>query len=198
MMHAAKYGAATLALAAMLGTISAVAAPVRAPRSYILNGYSFGGLADVDTHALEAKLKHHRGARITEADIKVDAAILARELKAQHIEGHLFTTMAEKKGHIWIIFDVLNRPGQAFFRIRRHLEAQHFEGPSRISERELLKATGLRQGETLSPEKVADARQGIMAAYAKALPRKKVTVRVRMQGRLDGSAVLTWVIQEPG
>lgn len=67
-----------------------------------------------------------------------------------------------------------------------------------MSESELLKATGLRPGETLSPEKVADARQGIVAAYARALPRKKVTVGVRMQGRADGSAILNWVIHEPG
>src|SRR5437763_13283201 len=89
---------------ASLIVASLIGAPAKAAeQSYILNGYTFGGLNDVNTQALEAKFKHHKGARITQADVAVDAAILARELKAQHIEGHLFATFAEKKGHVWVI-----------------------------------------------------------------------------------------------
>jgi outer membrane protein assembly factor BamA len=186
------------ALAAMCLASGGVAHATAAQQTYILNGYSFGGLEDVDTHALEAKFKHHKGARITRADVDEDAAILVRELKAQHIEGRLFATLAEKKGRVWIIFDVLNRPKSQFFRkAPRHLETQRFEGASLLSAKQLSDASGLRPGEPLSEGKLSDAERKIAAAYAKIIPGKKIRIAAKLQGKPDGAVVLSWTIHEP-
>lgn len=169
-----------------------------APRSYILNGYSFGGLNDLDTQALEKKFKHHKGDRITRASIGEDAAILVKEMKARHIEGHVFTTFAEKKGHVWVIFDVLDRPKMEFFKkVPRHLEAQRFEGATLLSAKDLAQATGLQRGAPLSESKISDAQRAIAAAYAKVVPGKTVRIAGKIQGRPDGGVILSWIIQEP-
>ena len=113
--------AATLAM----GGASAAGAPKA--QSYILNGYSFGGFTGVNTDELAAQLKDQEGARVTRADVNDDEAILIKELHARHIEGRLFTTIAEKHGRIWVIFD-LQKPRPPML---RHLEAQNFEGAAR-------------------------------------------------------------------
>jgi outer membrane protein assembly factor BamA len=165
---------------------------------YIFNGYSLSGVKGVDAQVLEAKLKHKPGARVTQADIAEDEAIVLKEVKAHHLEGHLFTTFAEKKGRLWVIFDLLNPRKRDFFsKIARHVEAQHFEGALRISASALSTATGLRPGDLLTPDKINAARRRILAAYAKSVPGKTVSIVCKMQTKPDGRATLIWVIHEP-
>jgi len=163
---------------------------------YTLLGYNLHGIHGVDQDALAAKLKHKPGDRITRQDIKDDAAIIEKELKAQHAQGHLATTMAEKNGRVWIIFDLLNNAADALAQ-RRQLEAQHFEGATRVSADALSKATGLKPGDTLSRDTLNAARRGIVEAYAKAIPGKPIGVTGKLQGKPDGTAILTWTIHEP-
>jgi hypothetical protein len=177
--------------------VSATASAAKAP-VYILNGYSFGKMPGVNTAELEAKLKEKAGARITQADIAADEAIIAKELRARHVPGRLFTSLAEKHGRVWIIFDLIdtNRPTGAFGK-PRNLDMQKFEGATRISAGALAAATGLKQGEPLSQEKLGSARKAIAAAYAKAMPGRVVTIKGKMQIKPDGKVTLTWIIGEP-
>lgn len=169
------------------------------PKTYILIGYSWSGLhGAVDTKALEAKLGRKEGARITNSDIAADAQIVGAELKARHAHGKLFTTLAEKHGHVWIIFDLLDpdAPIRRFWQAPRHLTAQSFQGGGGIPTSDLAAATGLKPGDLLSPEKMAAARRAIIEVYAKALPAKAVTVRGKLQGKETGDLALTWVITQ--
>ena len=165
-------------------------------RVYTLLGYNLHGIHGVDQDALAAKLKHKPGDRITRQDIKDEAAIIEKALQAQHVQGHLFTTMAERNGRVWIIFDLLNNPASVF-RQHHQLVAQHFEGATRVSADALSKASGLKPGDTLSPDTLNAARRGIVAAYAKVAPGKAVGITGKMQAKPDGTAVLTWIIHEP-
>jgi outer membrane protein assembly factor BamA len=182
---------------AMLFAASIAAVSADGAKHYIFDGYSLSGVKGIDAHALEAKLKHKLGARVTRADIAEDEAIVLKEAKAHHLEGHLFTTFAEKKGHLWVIFDLLNPRPRDVFSKPHHFEAQRFEGATRIPASTLSAATGLRSGDLLSPEKINGARRAILAAYAKSVPGKTINVVCRMQTKPDGKATLTWVIREP-
>jgi Surface antigen variable number repeat len=166
------------------------------PAVYTLLGFNLKGIPGIDQKALEAKLRHKPGDRITEADTKVDKAIIEKELQARHIEGRIFTTLAERNGRVWVIFDLLDtRPADVFN--KRKLEAQHFEGVHRLSAGALEKATGLKPGDPISPARLNAARQAIAAAYAKAVPGKPVQITGKIQGKDDGETILTWTIREP-
>ncbi len=163
---------------------------------YAFLGYNLHGIHGADLKSLSAKLPHKPGDRITRADISADAAIVEKELQAQHVQGHLFTTMAEKKGRVWIVFDLIDNRGAVFGNLRE-LEVQRFEGVTRVSPDALSKASGLKLGDVLTPEKLNAARSGITAEYAKAAPGKAVKIVGKMQGKSDGKVVLTWTISEP-
>jgi hypothetical protein len=183
---------------ATLIAVAAVTADAANGPTYILNGYSFGRMPGVNTAELEAKLKDKPGARITQSDVAADKAIVARELKARHLTGQLFATIAEKKGRVWIIFDLLDLgppPGHAW--TSRYLESQVFEGESGISVDALAAATGLKPGEQLSVEKINAARRAILAVYTKSMPGKKLTLKGRMQTKPDGGTSLIWIIGQP-
>ena len=197
MKNTRTYAARLCAAVGMLIAAGMTAAHAGKAQVYVLNGYNLSGIPGVDAQALTAKLKHRAGARITRASIAEDRAIVEKELEARHIPGRLFTTLAEKKGHVWIIFDVLKDPTWEFYRAARHLEAQHFDGNSRLSGNALAAATGLQRGEILSPEKASAAQRGIVGAYAKVFPGKKVGIACKMQGKPNGGVALTWTIREP-
>jgi outer membrane protein assembly factor BamA len=180
-------------LAAAFAAIALASHAAHAP-TYILNGYSLSGIPGVKAAELEAKLKHKPGDRITDADVNADQAILAKELKARHIGGELYATVAEKHGRVWIIFDLLNTPQATG---PRTLEAQNFEGASHISAGALAAATGLKKGDPLSPQKINAARRAILALYAKSAPGKPLTLKGKMQVKPGGKVTLTWVINEP-
>lgn len=186
-----------LAVALTLGAAMSAGA-AKAP-TYIFIGYSFGPIPGVNTAELQAKLKHKAGDRITSADIAADSAVILKELKARHVPGRLFTSLAERHGHVWVIMDVLdpNHPGAHLGKPAGHLKSQNFEGASRISAGDLAAATGLKQGEQLWPEKIRAARDAIMAAYAKSAPGKAITLKARVQTQADGDITLTWIIGEP-
>jgi outer membrane protein assembly factor BamA len=171
---------------------AALAAGTPRETTYILNGYDLSGIPGVSANALQAKLKDKPGARITQADIHADTLILSKELQALHVKGQLFTTLAEKKGRVWIIFDLLNLDAQSQWGT---LKAQNFEGAIHVSAEILAKATGLKNGDQLTREKFNVARQAIIAAYAKSMPGKKITLKARLQRR-PGEASVTWIIGE--
>jgi outer membrane protein assembly factor BamA len=180
-------------------TIGAVpAANAGKGKVYILNGYSFGGFPDVNTDELAAKLKDQAGARITQADISADEAQLNAELRERHITGQLFTTIAEKHGRVWLIFDLQHHDSGAHFAAAGHpLKSEMFEGATRLSATDLAAATGLKPGDTLSFEGIRLARQGLLDLYAKAAPGNPPSIRSKMQMAADGQVVLTWLIGEP-
>ena len=180
----------TAALAVLATASGAKGAP-----SYILNGYSLSGIPGLSAAELEAKLKPKPGARITDADVNADRAIIQKELAARHIQGVVVATVAEKHGRVWIIFDQLDMPGA--LSQTRSLEVQNFEGASRISTAALSAATGLKIGDELTPQKVNAARQAILAMYAKAAPGKPLALKARMQVKPGGKVNLTWLIHEP-
>jgi outer membrane protein assembly factor BamA len=161
--------------------------------TYILNGYSLSGIKGVNTAELQAKLKHKPGDRITAADVNADQATIAKELEARHVRGLVVATLAEKRGRAWIIFDLLDVPTM---RLTRQLETQNFEGASHISAGVLGAATGLKKGDQLSPKKINEARQSILALYAKSMPGKPPSLRVKMRITQDGKTTLTWIIAE--
>jgi outer membrane protein assembly factor BamA len=172
-----------------------IAAPASAPkiRTYILNGYSFTGVHGVNAAEMEAKLKHHEGARITRADAAADGALLAKELKARHIPGQLFTTLAENNGRVWVIFDLLNTDDDSSV---GNLKSQDFNGVSHVSAISLAAATGLKKGDKLTRQKLIAARRAIVLAYAKSMPGKKISLKAKLQRKL-GEVTLTWIIGEP-
>ena len=183
---------------ALLGAFAATANAADTP-TYILNGYTFPGLSGINTDELEAKLKDKPGARITRADIAADQAILTKELEARHITGQLLVGMAEKNGHVWVIFQV-QHPGlveQKSDTMSRRFETQFFEGASRIPPTKLAAATGLRRGEPLSLERLRMARRAILAEYEKVMPGKPVILKAKMRTRPDGSVTMTWIVDEP-
>ncbi|HEY3638111.1 MAG TPA: POTRA domain-containing protein [Rhizomicrobium sp.] len=186
----------------LLAAISLIAAAISAAAgapAYILNGYVINGLKGTNTDELKAKFKDKPGTRVTRADVLADQAILSKELDARHIAGHLFTGIAEKNGHIWVIFQV-QHPGLLAANqdsLHRHIEAQSFEGATHIAPGALASATGLKRGDPLSPDKLRAARQAILAAYAKAMPGKTVTLKIKMQTRPGGAVTMIWLIGEP-
>jgi outer membrane protein assembly factor BamA len=183
-------------LAAALFACATLAANSASAPTYILNGYTFDGLTGVNTGELLARLKHKEGDRITRAEIVAEQAILAKELKARQIEGRLFTTIAEKHGRIWIMFD-LQQPAANIGGPIRRLESQKFEGATHIAAGVLAAATGLKDGEVLSLENLRAARRAILAEYAHSMPSGSLSLKTRMQTRPDGKVRLTWIIAEP-
>lgn len=181
-------------LAAALTLGAATAAGAGQARTYILNGYSFGGMSGLNTAELTAKMKHHEGARITQADVAVDQAILTKELQARHIKGRLFASLAEKHGRVWVIFDLQDPDSPGGWRSGRRLKSQTFEGGSGVPEPDLTAATGLKPGDALSPGKIKAAHQAILDLYAKSMPGHALSIRAKVQTAADGEATLTWII----
>jgi outer membrane protein assembly factor BamA len=196
MKHELARAARALAYVAILLVCATEGSAATKSPVYTLQGYNLHGIRGFDQDALAAKLKHKPGDRITREDIKADAAIIEKALQAQHAQGHLFTTLAEKIGRVWIIFDLLNNPGEVLAQPHK-LEAQHFDGAKRVSADTLSKASGLKPGDTLSRDTLNAARRGIVEAYAKVAPGKSVGITGRLQAKPDGTAILTWIIQEP-
>jgi outer membrane protein assembly factor BamA len=163
---------------------------------YTLGGYTFGGFAGVNTDELSAKLKDQAGARVTRSDLNVDQAMFTAELKERHIRGRLLTTFAEKKGTVWLIFDLQPLPTGTALYSGQPMKAQAFEGATRISARDLSAATGLKPGDTLSYEKIRAAHDAILALYARSAPGKAPTIRSRAQVSGTGEITLTWLIGE--
>lgn len=186
---------APLAVAAILSALATTSAA--RPWVYVLNGYSFGGMPGVNTAELEAKLPLKEGARVRQADVDAAQAIVAKELEARRIKGQLFTSLAEKKGRVWIIFD-LQDPDHPTGHLgkTKFLKTQTFEGASAVSAGDLAAATGLKPGDPLWPEKLRAAEQAIVALYAKARPGPAPMVKAKMSTGPDSRTDLTWVIQE--
>ena len=182
-----------MALALAAGSIPA--ASNASPPTFILDGYKFSQpIPGVSTADLEGKLRHKPGARVTEADIDVDAAILAKELGARHIGGEIATGLAEKHGHVLVVFGYRNVPEPP----TRHLESQNFQGESRISASALIAASGLKNGMVLVPKNINAARGRILALYAKTMPHKSIDLKCKVQiRRSNGNVMLTWMISEP-
>jgi hypothetical protein len=175
---------------AIVSVSAAMAAKAHKARTYILNGYNFSGVHGANAADLEAKLKHHAGARVTQKDIAADKAIITKELEARHLEGQLFLTIAETHGHVWVIYDLLN-PDVG------RLAGQNFAGASRVPASVLAAATGLKPGDQLTREKMIAARRGIVKAYVQALPGKKVALKCRVQVKHGNKITLNWIIGEP-
>jgi outer membrane protein assembly factor BamA len=190
-----KVLAAALAMSSPAASAVAQVAPAPASPSYILNGYRLSGVNGVDQDALVAKLPHHPGDRITQADIKADTDTLNTALKAQHIEGELFATMAEKNGRVWVLFDFQYH--QTPIHQRRWLGSQIFDGNVKISSAALAAATGLKPGDDLPVERVNAARLAIIEAYKKAVPDADVHVGGKMRITPEGKVELTWRVTEP-
>jgi len=162
--------------------------------TYILKGFRLSGVPGVNPDELIGKLKDKAGDRITDADINADQTAVSNELKARHIKGQLFTTIAEKQGHVWVLFDFQQldlSPSTPRF------EAEAFTGNARISSSALAAATGLKPGDPLPVEKVNAARAAILQAYQTAMPGAKVGLRLKLRRRVDGMSRLEWVIVEP-
>ena len=191
--------ATTLAAACLASATDAHAAPAASAPSYILNGFRLSGVNGVDEDALVATLKHKAGDRITEADITAETKALSEALKARHIDGQLFATMAEKNGRVWVLFDFqYPQPVPATpIHERRWLGAQIFDGNVKISSAALEAATGLKPGDDLPVERVNEARQAIMEAYKTAAPGADVKVRGKMRITPEGQVELTWHVIEP-
>ena len=170
-----------------------------AGRTYVLDGFRLSGVEGLDQDALVATLTEKPGDRITEADIAADAKTLGEKLKARHIQGELFATIAEKKGRVWVLFDFQYPQAgpTASNRERRRLGSQAFEGNARLSVGALEAATGLKQGEDLPVERINAAREAILAAYKKAVPGEDVRVGGQIRVTPDGEVALTWRIAEP-
>jgi len=158
-----------------------------------LDGYDLSRAHGLNAAEVEAKLKDKPGARITEANIHADTMIVAKELEAHHIPGQLFTSLAEKNGHVWLIFDVLNTDAT---RPLGQLQSQNFVGASRVPASVLAAATGLKTGDQLSRENLMSARHAILAMYAKSMPRTRLGLKLRLQSK-QGKTTLTWLIDEP-
>jgi len=181
-------------LAFLFAMGAAMAANAPKEPTYVLNGYSFSGVPGVNAAEMEAKLKDHAGARITRADAAADGAILAKELEARHIGGHLFTTLAKTKGHAWIIFDLVSNDAD---KPMGHLESQNFEDASRVPAGVLAAATGLKTGDQLSREKLLAARRAIVALYVKSMPGRKISLKAKLRRGPGDKTILTWIIGEP-
>jgi outer membrane protein assembly factor BamA len=176
--------------------VAIAAGAANAQTTYVLNGYSFGAMRGVNTAELEARLKEKPGARITRADVEIDRAIVQREIEARHLKGQVYATIAEKKGRVWIIFDLLDLSGPPAGMPVRHLELQHFEGTSRIAASALAAASGLKKGDQLSAENINVARRAILAMYAKAMRGKPISLKARLQIKADGRTTITWIVKE--
>ena len=173
---------------------AALAAGVPKTPTYILNGYSLSGIHGVNAAELEAKLKDKPGARITQVDIHADTMTVAKALEAQHIKGHLLTTLAEKNGHVWLIFDLVNPDAGPRL---GSIESQNFEGASHVAAGALAAASGLKTGDQLSQENLLAARRAIVAMYAKSMPGSKISLKIKLQHRPGDKTILTWIIGEP-
>jgi len=185
-------------LAFILAATGALSSPARAP-VYVLDGYRFDGLDPKITTRLAAGLKHHPGARITEADIRADTAVLAKELRALHLRGRLFTGFEEGGGHLWVHFDFapLAPPQGANRWMYRHLDSQHFEAPPGIAASAMAAATHLKPGDTVTTDNVDVARKALLALYAKSRPGKDAPIlQLRVERRPDNKVMLTWILRD--
>jgi len=200
---------AALMVLATLGALTAGAQAAKAP-VYILNGYSLDGLWGVDTTELAKKLPHKEGDRVTEADAVADGEIVKAYLHDRHVKGHVVTSLATKRGHVWFIYDLLNGDhSPVHFGKPPLLLSQKFDGASRLSADALAKAAGLKIGDALPHDKIKGAHQALIDAYARAMPGKAVTIKARLQiipGEKPNPADkttpadkvnLTWLIVEP-
>ncbi len=188
-----------MALAIALAASSAVHAG--APRTYILSGYDLSGLKGVDTAALEERLSPRPGAPITQAQIDADNAIVTADLKARGAQGRLVTTLAEKHGHVWVIFDLLGTAQPILGVVNgvaARLAVQRFEGATRLSPQTLQAASGLSIGQALTPSSLIAARAAILRAYAKGRSGGAIGLTAKVQRKPDGQVILTWMVRDSG
>jgi hypothetical protein len=193
------------------GSAAPVAAPPKAadnpaqPKAepvYRLNGFVLNGTDRVDTDAIIASLPQRKGDLITHSQIKADADHIRAILKAKHIHGEMTTATLEAEGPgnkilvVWEVhlMDALTyAPGNG----PRHFGSQSFTGNVKLSDAQLVAATGLKPGQDMPDGSVGDARTGIEQAYDAALPGRTVSVSGKIQLKKDRSVVINWKIVEP-
>jgi outer membrane protein assembly factor BamA len=174
-----------------------------AETTYILNGYRLSGAQGVNPEEMTAQLKHQAGARITEADIMADTQALALALRARHVPGQLFTTMAEKNGRVWILFDMQDAGRDAVAGPTAHgkppqrFGSQHFAGNTKVSSAALSQATGLQPGQTLPADWLDSAQIALSRAYQSAMPGAVVKVKATLRHAQNGEVTINWDLTEP-
>jgi len=183
-------------LAAALAISAVWAADAAKEKVYTLGGYTFGGFEGLNTDELAAKLKDQAGARVTRMGLSVDESMFEAELRERGIRGRLITSTAEKRGTIWLIFDLQRPPPGTALNSGKPLKSQTFEGVKQAPASELDAATGLKPGDMLSFDTIRAARAAILAFYAKSVPGKPPSVRSKVKMTADGLVSLTWVISE--
>jgi outer membrane protein assembly factor BamA len=78
-----------------------------------------------------------------------------------------------------------------------HLRSQTFEGAPGLAADDLAAATGLKQGDTVSREKIDAAHRALVALLAKSTPGKAVSIRVKARMSDDNAVTLTWIVGAP-
>jgi len=169
------------------------------PATFILNGYRLSGVPGVNGDDITSKLAHKEGDRMTSAAVSADAETVGAAIKARQIEGQLLTTLAERDGKVWVLWDFEPKyparplaPG-----VTRRFESQSFTGNTTLSSAALAAATGLKAGDALPDPRIDAAREGVAAAYRKAMPNSDIHVATKMRVRPDGAVLFIWTIQEP-
>ena len=186
-------GGAALAQQADPAPVAAAADTPAAPKSFILRGFRLSGAKGVDQDALVDSLKQKPGDRMTDADIDADTAILGAALKAHHLEGKLFATLAARPdGRAWVLWDFQPAPPP----VVRHFIGQTFTGNTKLSDAALAAAIGLKPGDELPIERLKAAQQAIIDAYAKAVPGTTLQFKVKVRSTATGQVMVNWTIIE--
>ncbi len=160
--------------------------------TYILRGFRLSGAKGVDQDALTDSLKQKPGDKITGADIDADTKAIGAALKARHIEGRLFATVAEKDGRAWVLFDF--QPAE--LPPKRVFVEQSFEGNSKVSDKVLAAATGLKPGDEASDARLNRAEQAMEAAYTQKAPGVRIHIGGRLRTTKTHQLTVHWVITE--
>ncbi len=208
MLATCATAAACVQAAASPASSAAPAKPAAGPAKsnaepvYRLNGFVLNGTDRVDTDAIIASLPQHKGDLITHSQVKADADHIRAILKAKHIHGEMTTATLEAEGpgnRILVVWEVhlmdalTYAPGNG----PRHFASQTFAGNTKLSEAQLVAATGLKPGQDMPAGSISDARTGIEQAYDAALPGKTVDVKGKVVVKKDRSVQINWQITEP-
>lgn len=184
------------ALALLAGV--AAAAPAMA-QSFKLDTIEINGLKSVTDAQVRPALKEQPGDTVTIDQIKADQDLLVSALEKLHVTGGVTTGLRDKKnGHADIIFTVNDNGIQApvVTTVAPKLHNQTFTGNKSVDSDKLLAATGVKPGDELTNERIAEIQKNIGNAYKEA----KVPVDVTVAGvntRLpDGSYDIQWQITE--
>lgn len=192
----------TLTAASALLAATLAAAPAFAQASFKIGKIEINGVTSVPVQPLRDALKDKPGDTVTTQDVLADQDALEKALEAAHVTGGVKTSLRNNPHNKDIIFQVTDNGVQkpVVTTTALHLAHVTFAGNSNMPDDQLLAASGMKVGDVVTDQSLADAATKIGAAYKKASVNAQDEAKINIQPQVTyptpGQVDIVWRFTE--